>query len=187
MTASIIGSDAHAAGSYRSTQLQSMLSDWFISAAPNVMATLTFKTELGVRQSAAEKAFKRFSAKLTAELGNRYPGKQVLLIPVVENSREQLWRYGLTRYGREGTHIHALMKLPGDMDENRALVRKLWVKTSRVICGDPKVYCPNSNDWFIKLSTRDEQRTYIGYAVKHMQADCTGLLVDCLNIKPRMS
>ena len=79
------------------------------------------------------------------------------------------------------------MQLPGDMDENRALVRKLWVRTSRLICGDPNVYCPNSDDWFIKLSTRDEQRTYIGYAVKHMQADCTGLLFDCMNIKPRLS
>jgi len=176
-----------APSAYKSTQLQSTLSDWFLLASPNVMATLTFKTETEVRQSAAEKAFKRFSAKLTFELASRHPKKKVLLIPVVENSREQLWRRGLNSYGREGTHIHALMQLPGDLDENRALVRKLWIRTSRQICGGPNVYCPNSNEWFIKLSTRDEQRTYIGYAVEHMQSDCSGLLVDCMNIKPRMS
>ena len=114
--------DPEATKRYQSSPLQEALFDWFLRESPNVMATLTFKTTLGVRRSAAEKAFSRFSTKLLAEIGAKHPKARVCLIPVVENSREQLWRYGLTGYGREGTHIHALMKLPGELTEQRELV-----------------------------------------------------------------
>jgi hypothetical protein len=170
---------------YHSTTTQTMLLDWFSAARPNVMATLTFKGMHGVRIAAAERTFKRFSANLLSEVSATHPKAEVRLVPVVENSSEQLRSYGLTPYGREGTHLHVLMRLPGDLVEQRERVRKLWIGSNKMLCGDPRVYCPESNDWFVELTTRAERSTYISYVVKHMRNDCLGLLVHCMKIDPR--
>lgn len=173
----------HSSGNgFLSTLHQKAIRDWLIDIEFNIMATLTFKVGMGVSLYSAEKAFCRFSEKLKGSVWKRNPNDDVMYAPVVENSFEQQRIRGSPPPGREGTHIHVLLKLPGELDENRKRIRNLWVSTSKFVCGDPSIYCPDGDKWCVGIETLEEREAYIGYVAKHMQDDCTGLLVNQLRI-----
>lgn len=165
------------------TPNQRELAGWISKTDYNIFATLTFKPEFGVKLRGAERAFAKFASSLAAHFeksGMSMPA----IVPVIEGSYEQWFRLGTTFLGREGTHIHVLMQLPGEIDANRELIRKLWVQAGKRICGDPRVYCPSSNDWFKEITTAEERDAYIGYVTKYMQDDCIGLLLGHMNLRP---
>jgi hypothetical protein len=74
------------------------------------------------------------------------------------------------------------MNLPGNPTEHMEAIRNLW-KNSSSVCGDPHVYCPNSNKWFLELNTAKEKRIYINYALKTCATNTDAVLWKYVSVR----
>lgn len=168
---------------YTNTRLQEEMADWLYEANFNVMVTLTFDSEDGVSHPLATKLFGKFLQRLTPIVLRRgIRNGRVPMAPIIEDSNEQLRELGLPMEGREGTHLHVLMRLRGDDPyKYKDAIAKAWKATNR-LCGDPKIYCPDSDQWYLPLTSDELQKTYVGYVVKQQETDTLGLLVKYLHL-----
>ena len=168
--------------SYKRTRLQEEMANWLGETEWNLMVTLTFKGNDGVSLSLATKLFGQFIPKLRTIVLRRGSRQRIRMAPVVEESREQLRNAGLKADGREGTHIHVLLQVRGDdLYKYKNEIEKAW-KATNWRCGDPTIYCPNSSEWFLPL-TSDEMRTgFTGYVLKHHGTDTLGLLLSYVHL-----
>ena len=65
----------------------------------------------------------------------------------------------------------------------KEVVRTLW-RASGKLCGDPKVNCPNSNDWFIQLDDARDRNEMTNYVLKKCGDNLDGVLVMFMPIRP---
>lgn len=167
---------------YKRTPLQINLGAWLDEVKWNLMVTLTFRHPDGVSKALAEKIFGRFLKKLRAILIRKGTNNKIPMAAVVEDSREQLRELGLSIDGREGTHIHFLTRVRGGEDpyKYKEAIRLAWIATNR-LCGEPRVYCPNSDKWFLPLTSDEMRRGFTGYVLKHHGHDTLGLLIQYLH------
>lgn len=172
--ANLVGMDDY----HWATDLQEAAKSWVLKRAEyNVMATFTFRKDEGVSYGEAKWMFGLFVRRLRDALWGRRSNRKrrLALVPVVEDYKEQLQRRGIVDC-REGTHIHCLMALPGDPMDYKEVVHRLWVGT-HPFCGEPKVYCPDSDDWYVPITNEHLRGVYAGYILKRCQFDVDGLLV----------
>jgi hypothetical protein len=161
---------------YSRTELQRQTAEWLLREECNAMVTLTFSGEKGVSYQFAEKAFGSFTHKLKCRLFGRNSKKRIRMCPIVEDfGGEQMWSTSAQGV-RRGTHIHCLMRLPGDPMDYKEVVRNLWCSSGE-LCGDPNVNCPNSSDWFVDISNEQDRREVTHYVLKKCAQDIDGVLV----------
>lgn len=168
---------------YSRTEFQRQAADWLLGAEHNAMITLTFSGETGVSYNLAEKAFGSFAHKLKCHLFGANSKKRISMCPIVEDfGGEMMWSTSATGT-RQGTHIHCLMRLPGCPTTHKEVVRKLW-RSSGKLCADPKVNCPNRDDWFIELDDADSKNEMTHYVLKKCDDNFDGVLVMFVPIRP---
>lgn len=159
------------------SELQQATIDWLCDRAEhNVMVTFTFKSANGVGYGEAKWIFGLFVRRLRDRLLGRRSKRKIPMAPVLEDYREQLQSRGLTTDVREGTHVHCLMQLPGNPMDHMDMVREVWAG-SHEKCGEPTVYCPGSDLWFLPIGSEGLRATLTGYVVKRFELDVDGLLV----------
>jgi len=166
---------------YHRSRLQEATLAWLLGTEWNAMVTFTFNGERGVSYWTASKIFGQFLTRLKHVALGRKSRRRIPMAPIVEDSKEQLRQCGLTMDGREGTHVHCLFQFPDDLGAYKEVMPDIWRGTAKV-CGDPKVYCPNSTEWFLPLdnATRD---IYTGYVLKYCRVDTLGLLYQYLHLE----
>jgi len=168
---------------YSRSEFQRQAADWLLGAEHNAMVTLTFSGEVGVSYKLAEKAFGTFAHKFKCHLFGRNSKKRISMCPVVEGfGGEMMWNTSAAGT-RQGTHIHCLMRLPGCPVDYREVVRTLW-RSSGKHCGDPKVNCPNRDDWFIELDDARDRDEMTNYVLKKCGDNLDGVLVMFMPIRP---
>jgi hypothetical protein len=164
------------------TEMQRQAAEWLLRGEPNVVVTLTFDTEEGVSYKFAEEVFGTFAHKLKCHLFSKKSKKRIPMCPSVEHyGREMMWKTSAPGV-RQGTHIHCLMRLPGNPMDYMEVVRKLWV-SSNSLCGNPKVNCPNNDDWFKELATEESRRRMTNYALKTCGNNFDAVLVKFMPIR----
>lgn len=150
--------------------LNERATEWLLERSEyNAMVTFTFDSEFGVSYETAKLVFGIFVRKLRDELLGRKSRRRIPMAPVVED-------YGAAMGGREGTHIHCLMTLPGNPMSYMDVIQRVW-RGAHATCGDPKVYCPDSDQWYLEISSAELRATLVGYVLKRCQLDLDGLLV----------
>ena len=166
---------------YHATTLQTALASWMGEVKWNLMITLTFKGDDGVTHSLATRLFGRFRNRFRKDVLRT--GRQVNVAAVIENSREMLKNVGVEVDGREGTHIHVLLRVREGDDpyKYKDAIENAWKKTNWR-CGDPKVCCPDSDKWYLPLTNAVERERYTGYMLKQNGTDAFGLIVPYLNL-----
>lgn len=148
--------------------------DLILSYQPNVFMTLRPNVEGGASYVQMARAFGAFAHTIKCKLFGRNSKKRLFLFPVVE--KFGLGRsYGSLRKPSEAIHVHCLAKLPGDPHEYQPLIRDSWLAASP-ISGDPYVYCPADDKWFIAISSDVEAKIYASYIVKNCQDDTLPIL-----------
>lgn len=164
------------------TEMQSAVRDWILSDyAPNVFVTLTSRAENGMSFGTAERVFGTFAHQLKSYLFASKSKRRIPMVPIVEGTKR--WHDMAIKLGmRRGTHIHCLMKLPGNAADHMEAVRRIW-KNSSSVCGDPEVYCPNNNNWFLELDTATKQRVFVNYALKRCDSDTETVLWDFVPVR----
>lgn len=161
---------------YSRTEFQQQTADWLLRGEYNAMVTLTFSAESGVSYKFAEKAFGAFAHKLKCHLFCQKSKKRILMCPIVEDfGAEMMWSTS-PRSVRQGTHIHCLMRLPGNPMDYKEVVRNLW-RSSGELCGDPNVNCPFIGDWFVCISTEQDRSEMTHSVLKKRAQDIDGVLV----------
>ncbi len=65
----------------------------------------------------------------------------------------------------------------------KEVIQKLW-KTSGRLCGDPKVNCPDRDDWFIELDDAHKKNEMTNYVLKRCDDNFDGVLVMFMPIRP---
>lgn len=164
------------------TQLQRVTRDWLLENYPtNTFVTLTFSAEAGVSYSDAEGAFGSFVHRLRSHLHGAKSKKLIPMVPVVEGYDKC---YGMSKKlgMRESTHIHCLMNLDGNPKDLMHVVRRCWLDSSP-LCGDPHIYCPNSDDWFLDLDTVKKRRIFVNYSLKTCTTNLDAVLVKFVPIR----
>ena len=175
-------SEVAPAASYKTTRLQAATAEWLGEVEWNLMVTFTFKREGGVSLPLATKLFGNFIPRLREIVLRKGSTRRIPMAAVVENSREQLQNVGLQVDGREGTHIHVLLRVRGDDPyKYKDAIEKAWKLTNR-FCGDPTVYCPDSDEWYLPLTSDEMRKGYTGYILKHHGTDTLGLLIPYLHL-----
>jgi hypothetical protein len=160
----------------RQTRLQEAARDWLMHCYPtNAFVTLTSSAEAGISYETAEKVFGTFAHGLKCYLFGAKSKKRINLIPVVEGY-DKCHGMSKTLGLRQGTHIHCLMNLPGNPMDHMDAIRDLWMDSSGV-CGDPKIHCPNNDDWFLPLDTAKKKRVFTNYALKSCETNLDAVLV----------
>ncbi len=164
------------------TALQVQTADWLLRGEHNVMVTLTFSGEDGASYKFAEKAFGAFAHKLKCHLFGTNSKKRIAMCPIDEDyGTEMMWSTSSAGV-RQGTHIHCLMRLPGSPMDHRDLVRKLWRSSGRR-CGDPKINCPNRDDWYVEMKEEHDRFELTNYALKKCENNIDGILVKFVPIR----
>lgn len=154
----------------RQTELQRGLASHFLQDNYNAFITLTFRSEDSVSYDYAEKTFGRFMHALRCSLFKERCTYRMPLVPVVESYPGRPLCSGAPCDPIERTHIHCCIKLPGNPLDHKELVRKRWLGAGGV-CGDPQIYCPNGEDWYIPLYTPAVMRKYVNYSLKQCCSD----------------
>ena len=173
---------ADAPKSYKRTRLQEAAAEWLGDVEWNLMVTFTFKGKHGASLPLATKIYGQFIPRLREIVLRKGSTRRIPMAAVVENSREQLQNVGLPVDGREGTHIHVLLQVRGeDPYKYKDAIEKAWKTTNRR-CGDPTVYCPDSSEWYLPLTSDAMRKGYTGYILKHHGADTLGLLIPYLHL-----
>lgn len=158
----------------KQTKMQTDARDWLLRVEPNVFVTLTFNSEMGVNGECARRVFGTFAHKLKCQLFGKNSKKRIGMCPVIEGSDAE--GESLDAEGRrEQTHIHCLMRLPGNPMDYMEMVGRFWMESSR-FCGNPKVYCPNNNDWFLEISSSEKRRALTNYVLKTCSIDIDAVL-----------
>lgn len=160
----------------KQTKTQTDAREWLLRVEPNVFVTLTFKSEMGVERDYAEKVFGTFMHKLKCQLFGRNSKKRIWMCAVIEGNDAE----GASSNAegcREQTHIHCLMRLPGNPMDYMEMVSRFWVESSQ-ICGNPKIYCPNNNNWFLEISNSEKRRALTNYVLKTCSMDIDAVLHD---------
>lgn len=156
----------------RKIDLQMTTAKWLRSGNHNAFVTLTFRDEGKVSYAYAERTFGRFINSLRGALFGKRSKRRLALVPVIEGyDRSSFYR---TRNDLH-IHIHCLIQLPGTPREHMSTVAELWKGTDRR-CGDPDVYCPNSNDWFLTPDSDDFKDKVTTYSLKTCGADTDAIL-----------
>lgn len=156
------------------SRLQVATSEFLLSGDLNVFGTFTFGTARGVGYEKASRIFGTFAHALKSHLFGRNSRKRIQLVPVIEGyRRDQAIAHDLGI--RQGTHIHCLMNLPHAPPSYRDVVRDLWINSDSA-CGDPKVYCPKSDKWFLDISNTNLQKKFVDYVLKTCVMDTDAVL-----------
>jgi hypothetical protein len=159
----------------RQTRLQAEMRDWILRGDPNSFVTLTFRSERGVSYRRAEKEYGAFAHELKCQLFGEKSTKRIFMVPIIEGYAKEQQRTALLDAPGEHTHIHCLIRFPGNPMDYKEIVRQIWIATSGV-CGDPDVYCPNSDAWFQELATDESKRIRTNYVLKTCGQDTEALL-----------
>lgn len=162
-----------------STPLQRATKRWVLKRAEyNAMVTFTFSKEGGVGYEEAKWIFGLFMRRFRDEIWGRRSNRnrRIPIVPVVEDYREQLQKRGNGVDAREGTHIHCLVAFPSEPLSYKDVVQRVWAGT-HPWCGNPSVYCPDSDGWFVQISNDSLRRVYSGYILKRCRIDVDGLLL----------
>ncbi|WP_313231381.1 hypothetical protein [Stenotrophomonas acidaminiphila] len=154
----------------RQTELQKGLASHFLQDNYNAFITLTFRSEGSVSYEYAEKTFGRFMHALRCSLFKERCAYRMPLVPVVESYPGRPLCSGAPSDPIERTHIHCCIKLPGNPLGHKELVQKRWLGAGGA-CGDPEIYCPNGEDWYIPLYTPVLMRKYVNYSLKQCCSD----------------
>lgn len=154
--------------------LKQCVIDLIVGYQPNVFMTLRPNVEGGTSYVQMVKAFGAFAHTVKNKLFGRNSRKRLFLFPVVEKFGSG-YAYDSLCKPSEAIHIHCMATLPGDPREYEPLVRDTWLNASP-ISGDPYVYCPTNDKWFVSLSTEAEARIYASYIVKGCQGDTLPIL-----------
>lgn len=152
------------------TKLQRALSEHFIKDDYNVFVTLTFKAADSVSYHYAQKSFGRFIHAIRCSLYKESCTYRMPLVAVVESYPGRSLCSEIPYHPNERTHIHFCIKLPGNPLDQKELVRRSWLDAGGQ-CGDPKVYCPNSDQWFVPIATQCEMKKYVNYSLKQCRTD----------------
>lgn len=135
---------------------------WIASTKYNAFVTLTFCAESNLSYNRVARIFGRFLHRLKVQLFGRNSKKRLSLVPVIEKfDRDNLYR----ARGDLNTHVHVLIRFPGNPQEYKALVARLWKSSSRV-CGDPAIYCPKDDGWFLTSKSESFSEEMAGYLTK---------------------
>ena len=96
------------------------------------------------------------------------------MVPVIEGYAKGQ-SYAALYKPSDDTHIHCLLKLPGDPLDHKEMIRKIWLASSK-LSGDPNIYCPEGGEegnrkgsgegWFKLLATDDLKTVFAGYNLK---------------------
>ena len=170
--------------SYQQTELQKAAAEWLGEVNWNLAMTLTFRGKRGTSHALATSLYGRFLPRLREILGrNGARNYRIPMAPIIEGSNEQLRERGVVGTdGREATHIHVLLRVRGDDPlKYKDAIASAWRATNRR-CGDPKVSCPNSNDWYLPIRDTQRREALTGYFLKHQAADTLGLLVQYVHL-----
>ena len=62
------------------------------------------------------------------------------------------------------------------------MVRKLWRSSGRR-CGDPKINCPNRDDWYVEMKEEHDRFELTNYALKKCENNIDGILVKFVPIR----
>jgi len=125
-------------------KISDLTAQWIGNAEYNAFITLTFRSGMKISYNRAEKLFGRFLYKLKARVFGRNSKRRLPLVAAIEKfDKDDLYR---TRDDLN-THVHVLVRFPGDPKNFKELVAGLW-KSCSSVCGDPKVYCPSTDGWF---------------------------------------
>ena len=159
----------------RQTKLQEATRDLILKGNPNNFTTLTFKENVSFKY--ARECYGSFASGLKRELFGWKSRKRILMFPVVESTGDGMNR--ATHHDIFGgrIHIHSVMGLPGNPQDHKELVLNLWMQSGG-LCGNPCVYCPNSDDWFLDFDDKQKRRVMANYAVKTCANDHAGVLWD---------
>lgn len=152
----------------RQTTLQKATRDWLLRGQANAFITLTFRSEAGVSFSFGEKAFGAFIHDLKCNLFGEKSKKRLFVVPVIEG-------YVLAKHEPNRTHIHILVKFPGDPLNYKEVVRRSWMASSR-LSGDPLVYDPSNEQWFKDISDQELCRIETNYVLKTCAMDTEAIL-----------
>lgn len=154
----------------RQTKLQKALASHFLRDDYNAFITLTFRSEDSVSYYYAEKCFGRFMHSLRCSLFKKKCTYRMPVVPVVESYPGRPLCSGAPHDPTERTHIHCCIKLPGNPLDHKELVRASWLGAGSV-CGDPRIYCPDDESWYIPLHTPESMRKRVNYSLKQCCVD----------------
>lgn len=164
------------------TALQERTAEWLLRGEHNVMVTLTFSGDRGVSYNHAEKVFGKFAHGLKSHLFGAKSKKRIAMCPIVEDyGTEMMWSTSAAGV-RQGTHIHCLLRLPGSPMDHKDVVRKLWRSSGRC-CGDPKINCPNRDDWYVEMKEEHDRVELTNCALKKCEHNIDGILVKFVPIR----
>ena len=161
----------------RQTELQKALAEGFLQDDYNAFITLTYKTEGSVSYAYARRTFGRFMHAVRCSLYKETCTYRMPLVPVVESYPGRPLCSGAPYFPTERTHIHFCIKLPGNPLDHKEMIRRKWLDAGGA-CGDPSVYCPNGENWYIPLSEPAEIEAYVNYLLKQCCTDSEPLLLD---------
>ena len=152
------------------SELQKELARHFLQDDYNAFITLTFKSEDSVSYDYAKKTFGRFMHALRCNLFKERCTYRMPMVPVIESYPGRPLCSGAPYDPNERTHIHCCIKLPGNPLDHKEMVRKKWLGAGGV-CGDPLVYDPSGDNWFIELNTNAAATAYVNYSLKQCRVD----------------
>ena len=145
------------------TPIQIALREWVLPTEPNTFITLTFCDEFGVSYDQAAKAFGAFAHSIKCHFHGKNSKKRLFMFPVVEKSGVEV--SGSRTKRQDGTHIHCLMQLANDPIEHIEITRLSWMMAAD-ICGDPNIYCPEKEGWYLPMTDYGTRRKLTNYAIK---------------------
>lgn len=154
------------------TALQMELSNWLQQGEPNAFITYSFRTPVSYEK--AIKAFGTHAHALKRHFFGNNSKRRLSMVPVVEKFHKGE-SYGALEKPEEGIHIHCLIRLPQQPKDHMEMVRSAWIEADPA-CGDPSIYCPNGDDWFLELNTSEAARRLINYALKTCTQDTAPVL-----------
>ncbi|KLD62506.1 hypothetical protein [Dyella japonica] len=152
--------------------LQRVTADWLKQLEPNLFVTYTF--EEAVSYDRAMKIFGTHVHSLRGELFGRRSKRLIPMVPVIE-MYERGSSYGSLLMPSDGTHIHCAYRLPGQPDDYKEVIRRTWTQADNT-CGNPDVYCRNSDGWYRELNTDSDAGNVIGYMLKTCAMDTEAVL-----------
>lgn len=135
---------------------------WIESVQYNAFVTLTFVPDASVSYNSAKISFGRFLHRLKIQLFGRNSKKRLAVVPVVEKFDRNNLYLGSSELN---THLHVLIRFPGDPLAYKAMVAKIWRSSSRA-AGNPAIYCPDDDQWFLTPTWETFNEDMAGYLAK---------------------
>lgn len=140
------------------TPYQKAFDSWISRCEWNCMITLTFNSRSG--GITREQAAARFGKLIRSLSARKYGGR----------SRKKIANASFIELTtKEVPHIHSMMKLCNTAEENKKLIRALWIDVHQS-CGDPSEHDREGGKWYIEIvdeKNRDNLRRYLTKECKH--------------------